>query len=60
MKRMPEDLNEKLGREDVFRPTCGNECLHENSNDSGVRNVNFATSKNLVVKITTSFAYKHS
>jgi hypothetical protein len=28
----------------------GNESLHQNSNDKGVRIVNFAASKNLVVK----------
>jgi hypothetical protein len=50
---MPGDFNEKLGREGVFRPTIGNECLHHDSNDNGIRDVNFATSKNLVVKITT-------
>jgi hypothetical protein len=31
----------------------GNDSLHEASNDSGVRVVNFATSKNLIVKSTT-------
>jgi hypothetical protein len=30
----------------------GNESLHQDSNDNGVRIVNFATSKNLVVKNT--------
>jgi hypothetical protein len=44
------DCNAKLGREDIFKPTIGNESLHEDSNDNGVRVVNFATSKNLVVK----------
>ena len=34
------------------RPTIGNERLHQYSNDNGVRIVNFATSKNLVVKST--------
>jgi len=41
-----------LGREDIFKPTVGNESLHQDSNDSGVRIVNFATAKNLVVKST--------
>jgi hypothetical protein len=45
-------LKQKLGREDFFKPTIGNESLHEDSNDNGVRVVNFATSKNPVVKIT--------
>jgi endonuclease/exonuclease/phosphatase family metal-dependent hydrolase len=46
------DFNAKLGREDTFKPTIRNESLHEDSNDNGVRVVNFATSKNLVVKNT--------
>ena len=46
------DFIAKLGREDIFQPTIGNECLHKDSNDNGVRIVNFATSKNLVVKST--------
>jgi hypothetical protein len=44
------DFNEKVGRENIFKPTIGNESLHEISNDNGVRVVNFATSKNLTVK----------
>jgi hypothetical protein len=45
-------FNAKLGREDSFKPTTGNESLHKISNDNGVRVVNFATSKNLTVKST--------
>jgi hypothetical protein len=44
------DFNAKVGREDIFKPTIGNESLHEISNDNGVRLVNFATSKNLAVE----------
>jgi hypothetical protein len=46
------DFNANVGRENIFKPTIGNESLHEIGNDSGVRVVNFATSKNLVVKST--------
>jgi hypothetical protein len=46
------DFNAKVGREDIFKPIIGQESLHQDSNDNGVRIVNFATSKNLVVKIT--------
>jgi hypothetical protein len=46
------DFNTNMGREDVFKPTIGNESLHETSNDNGVSLVNFATSENLVVKST--------
>jgi hypothetical protein len=46
------DLNAKVGREDIFKPKIGNESLREISNDNGVRVVNFATSKNLIVNST--------
>jgi hypothetical protein len=39
-----QDFNVKVGREDIFKPTDRNDCLHEISNDNGVRVVNFATS----------------
>ena len=46
------DFNAKVGRENIFKPTTGQDSLHQDSNDNGVRLVNFATSKNLVVKST--------
>jgi hypothetical protein len=52
MKILLDDFNAKVGRENIFKPTTGNESLHEISNDNGVRVVNFATSKNIVVKST--------
>jgi hypothetical protein len=50
MKILLADFNAKVGREDIFEPIIGNESLHEATNDNGVRVVNFATSKNLIVK----------
>jgi hypothetical protein len=52
MKILFGDFNAKVCRENIFKPTIGNESSHEISNDNGVRIVNFATSKNLVVKST--------
>jgi hypothetical protein len=52
MKILLGDFNAKLRREDTFKLTIGNESLHEDSNDNCVRVVNFATSKDLVVKST--------
>jgi len=46
----------KVVREIIFKPTIGQESLHQNINDNGVRIVNIATSKNLVVK-STMFAH---
>jgi hypothetical protein len=49
MKIILGDFNAEVGRENIFKPTIGNESLHEIGNDNGVRVVNFATSKNLLV-----------
>jgi hypothetical protein len=51
-KNLLGDFNVKVGREDIFKPTIGNESSHEISNENGFRVVNLATSKNLVVKST--------
>jgi hypothetical protein len=42
----------KVGRDNIFKRTIGNESLNQDSNDNGVRTVNFATSNYLVVKST--------
>jgi len=52
MKILLGDFNAKVGRENICKPTIGNESLHQDSNNNGVRIVNFAKSKNLVVKST--------
>ena len=52
MKILLGDFNAKVGRENIFKPTTGNESLHQDSNDNSARIVNFPTSKNLVVKRT--------
>ena len=44
------DCNAKVGSENVFKPKIGNDSLHQDSNDNGIRIVKFATSKNVVVK----------
>jgi endonuclease/exonuclease/phosphatase family metal-dependent hydrolase len=50
------DFNAKVGREDIFKLTIGNESPHKISNNNGDRVVNFATTKNSVVK-STMFPY---
>jgi len=47
------DFKAKVGRENIFKPTIWNECLHQDSNDKGAGIVNFTASKNLVAKSTT-------
>jgi hypothetical protein len=46
MKIMVGDFNAKLRREDIFKPTTGNEILHRYSNDSSVRIVTLPHQKN--------------
>jgi hypothetical protein len=41
-----------LGKADIFKPTIGDESLHQDSSDNGFRIVNFTTSQHLVVKST--------
>ena len=50
MKILLGDFNANLRRENIFKPKVGNESLHHDSCDNDVRIINFATSKNLVVK----------
>jgi hypothetical protein len=50
MKILLGEFNAKVCREGIFKPTIGNESIHEISNDNEVRVVNFATSKNPRVK----------
>jgi hypothetical protein len=52
MKTLLGDFNAKLVRDNIFKPTTGNDRLHQDSNDDGVTVVNFSTSKKLVVKST--------
>jgi hypothetical protein len=54
MKILLGDFNAKVGKEDIFKPTIGNESLHGISNDNGVRLVNFATSKTSESKVRCS------
>jgi hypothetical protein len=45
-------FNSKVGKEDIFKPMIGTESLHEISYDNGVKVVNFAASKNVIVEST--------
>jgi len=52
MKILLGDFNAKVGRGDIFKQITGQESHQKDSDYNGVRIVTFATSKNLVVKIT--------
>jgi hypothetical protein len=44
------DFKAKVGIEDIFKPSIKNESSYEISNDNGVRIINFATSRYVIVK----------
>jgi hypothetical protein len=52
MKILLGDFNAKVSRENIFKPTNGNESSQEINNDNGITVINFITPKNLVVKST--------
>jgi hypothetical protein len=41
LKNLLGELSAKVGREDIFKPTIGNDSLREIGNDNGVRVINF-------------------
>jgi hypothetical protein len=60
MKILWRDINAEMGREDIFKRIIGNESLIKNSKGNGVRIIDFATSKIVVVKSTMFPHLKHS
>jgi hypothetical protein len=44
------DFSAKAGREVIFKPTIGNEGLHQLIHYKGAEVINFATSKHLIFK----------
>jgi hypothetical protein len=52
MKILLGDFNAKVEGENMNKPTIGRERRHHKKNDNGVRIVNFAKLKSLVVKST--------
>ena len=45
MKILLGNFTANVGREIIFKQTIRNDSLHHDSNDNGVRIINFATSK---------------
>ena len=52
------DLNAKVGREIIYRPTIGMHSLHETSNENGCRLIDLAVSNNMVIS-STYFPHKN-
>lgn len=52
------DLNAKIGKETAFKPTIGLHSLHDITNDNGLRLIDLATGKGLVIK-STMFPHKN-
>jgi hypothetical protein len=51
------DMNAKVGKKQIYRPVIGKHRLHKMSNDNGMRLINFASSRNMVVG-STMFEHK--
>lgn len=50
------DFNAKVGKEGIFGPAVGNHSLHESTSDNGMRLIDFAVARNMVVSSTR---FKH-
>jgi len=47
------DFNAKVGKESIYKPTTGNESLHNETNNNGIKIIQFAISNGLNVRCTT-------
>jgi hypothetical protein len=46
------DFNTKVGKENLYKPTIGNESLHNETNDNGMKMIQFAICKGLNIRNT--------
>jgi hypothetical protein len=51
MQILSGNFNAKVGREDIFKPTIGNDSLEGIYNENKVRAVNLSTSKTVQSKV---------
>jgi hypothetical protein len=59
MKILLRNFNSKVGMEETFRTTIGNDSSHEISNDNGVKVVNFTTIKKLFIEVGCSHSVQY-
>lgn len=52
IKMVLGDMNAKVGREEAFRPTIGKWSVHEDTNENGLRLIDFSSEKGMVIKGT--------
>jgi endonuclease/exonuclease/phosphatase family metal-dependent hydrolase len=57
MKIVMRDANTKIGRETIHHPMIGKYSLHETTNENGLRLVDFAAGRQMVI-ISTYFMHK--
>uniref|UniRef100_A0A2S2R622 Craniofacial development protein 2 n=1 Tax=Sipha flava TaxID=143950 RepID=A0A2S2R622_9HEMI len=50
--------NAKIGRKSVYKPTIGNDSLHDESNENGNKLITFVTARNMVVS-SIKFPHKN-
>jgi exonuclease III len=53
------DLNAKVGREEIFRPTIGKFSMHRETNENGLRLISYAAAHNMEIS-STRFRHKAS
>ena len=53
MKIILGDLTAKVERESIFKPTIGQLRLHEKTNENGVRLIDFAATRNMLISGTS-------
>jgi len=52
------DMNAKVGKESIYKPTTGNESSHNETNNNGIKMIQSVLSEGLNLRSTT-FPYKN-